>query len=226
MMLPVLTGPLRYLIGADSPPSANGVTVEVPYHTAGKTCYGNLRDEESLKIYGPYLPGDDITDEYGELTPNPSGAGFLQNIHDQLAWIAQHSPGAVRMELDNPDSKGLPLDAVLQAHSLAWKSGLRTIGKNPMLTSDPERYLSHPSIDLVVVERGDFGSDAMDNLRRNLGQPLLAIRFVACHNEDGDGHGWALAVAAEIKARNYRNMGVTHSPDGEYTSSQDVLVPA
>jgi len=36
---------------------------------------------------------------------------------------------------------------------------------------------------------------------------------------------WAQQYAALIKAKGYRNMGVTFSPDGEYTSSLDVLKP-
>lgn len=226
MMLPLLTGPLRYLIGIEDVPLCDpGDIVEVPYHSVGETCYCNLRDEEKLGIYGPYLPGDDITEEYGEHTPDPIGSGFINNIRDQLAWIKKHSRNAIRIELDNPDSQGLSLDAVLSAHDLAWKSGLRTIGKNPLLTSNPARYISHPSIDLVVVERGDFGSDALEALRQKINQPILAVRFVACHNQDGDGFGWARAVAAEIRAKSYQNMGVTYSGDGEYTSSRDILVP-
>jgi hypothetical protein len=237
MTLPILTGPFRYLIGVDKVPLCNpGDIVEVPYQTVGETCYGNLRDEQdryenlaeanARGPFRPYLAGDDITGEYGEFTPDPAGPGFINNINAQIAWIKKRSGNAVRMELDNPDSKGLSLDAVVSAHDLAWKAGLRTIGKNPLLVSDPARYLSHPSIDLAVVERGDgIGSDAMEELRKQIGQPLLAVRFVACNNEDGDGIEWARAVAVEIYTKAYRNMGVTYSGNGEYTSWKDILIP-
>jgi hypothetical protein len=141
--------------------------------------------------------------------------------------VAHH---AVRVEWDNPDSRGLELDEVIKVHDLAWSAGLRTIAKNPLLVSDPARYMSHPSIDLVIVEHAAGGSDKMDVLRREIGQPLLAVRFMAFRHryEDGtveDGEQWVLNIAANIREKGYKNMGVTFSPHGEYTSSDDLVVP-
>lgn len=224
MTLPIVTSRFHYLIGADAvPPDGPGIMYEAPYRTRGKTCYGNLRRELKDGKCKPYLPGDDITEEYGEYCPDPVYPGYLANVKEQIDWVVAN--GGLRIEFDNPDTAGLKLGYVLKAHDLAWAAGLHTIAKNPMLTSDPARYISHPSIDLVVVERGKYGSDALDTLRKQVNQPLLAVRFVACHNEDGDGLEWANRVAVNIRRRAYHNMGVTYSRDGEYTSARDVQSP-
>jgi hypothetical protein len=216
-------GPLRYLIGADSVPVTPGEIIEAPFQTAGTTCYGNLRREQQDGLCKPYLPADDITKEYGEYCPDPRYPGFLENVDQQIDWVKRH--GGIRMELDNPDSEGLDLQYVLIAHDHAWKAGLHTIAKNPLLLDDPGRYCSHPSIDLAIVEHGAGGSDAMQTLRAKIKAPLLAIRFVAFIEGDEDGSIWARNVANNIRRMRYRNMGVTISRDGEYTSSHDVLVP-
>ena len=221
----MILGPLRYLIGADdSMVERPGTIVEYSYDLDhGRTRYGNLRDEKKNGQYGPYLPADDITGRYGEYTPDPQYEGFLRNVRDQVERVK--STGGERIELDNPDSVGLELSAVLSAHDLAWEAGLHTIGKNPLLVSDPAKYLAHPSIDLVVVEHGAGGSDSMQNLRVELHQPLLAVRFVAFNDQDEHGSSWASAVARRIKAKGYKNMGVTISMHGEYTASRDLIVP-
>lgn len=229
MNLPILYGPLRYLIGrsADSIPSfLPGQIVEVPYDyvlTSDVTQYGNLRDELGSRNFKPYLPSDDITDRYGERTPDPKGPGYLKNVEIQIRnAVHLHR---TRIEWDNPDSRGLLLDSVVVVQDLTWARGLRTVAKNPFGTSNPARYVSHPSVDLCVVERGDFGSDIMENLRGVISQPLLAVRFVGYKHDDQDDEHWCRAVAANIKAKGYLNMGVTFSPHGEYTSSQDIIVP-
>ncbi len=103
--------------------------------------------------------------------------------------------------------------------------GLHTIAKNPLLVSDPVRYLSHPSVDLAIVEHGAGGSDQMDALRRKINQPQLAVRFVAFVDGGEDGTRWANAVAHEIRSNGYVNMGVTISRYGEYTGVHDILLP-
>jgi len=147
-------------------------------------------------------------------------------VRRQIARAVKYH--ALRIEWDNPDSSGLDLKYVLDAHDEAWKAGLRTIAKNPLLVSDPQEYCSHPSIDLVIMEHDDQGrgSDAMDNLRRSINQPQLAVRFVAYHDENENGWGWANAVALEIRHKGYINMGVSWSPRGEYVESVDILVPS
>ena len=42
---------------------------------------------------------------------------------------------------------------------------------------------------------------------------------------DADGIDWAIDAAKQIVSKDYANMGVTYSPDGEYIASQDVLLP-
>jgi hypothetical protein len=244
----LVSDPLRYLIGADddaiTAALAAGDLVEISYdyeppdplHPPAFR-YGTFTDEtgryrshataNARGRYRPYLPPDgDITGEYGEWCPDPAGQGFLANVRDQLARAAH----ALRLELDNPDFAGLSLDAVLQAHDLAWAAHLNTAAKNPLNVADPRKYVSHPSVDLCIVERGPHGSDDMEHLRQAVGQPLLAVRFVGFREHPyprggQDDYDWCRAVAQEIRARGYRNMGVTYSPDGEYTSSHDVQVP-
>lgn len=232
MSLPPIYDPLRYLIGADdSYRQKPGEIVEYGYDSDhGETHYGtltsekerfrNLKQANSKGKYKPYLPANDITGTYGEWCPSPRGPGFLQNVRDQIERLKKL--GCLRMELDNPDYDGLDMASILQAHDLVWQAGMRTIGKNPRLTSDPERYLSHESIDLVVVEHGAGGSDLHEALRQAINQPLLAIRFVAF----GEGEAWARQVAARISEKSYANMGVTYSENGEYTDYSDLWLPA
>jgi hypothetical protein len=226
--LPVLNGRLRYLIGMDAnriKPLPNGKVLEVPYdygrHMAC-TQYGNLRDEEETGKFGPYLPPDDITEKYGEKTPDPSGPGFMANVNRQIENAVKL--GRTRIEWDNPDSRGLGIEAVMKAHDAAWLAGLKTVAKNPHLVDDPTGYISHPSVDLIVIEHGAGGSVVAQSLRLKIGQPLLAVRFVSYDDGDG-GEAWAEAVARTIKAEGYHNMGVTHSDVGEYKSSRDIFVP-
>jgi hypothetical protein len=226
--LPVLNGRLRYLIGMDADrikPLPNGKILEVPYDydkRMGCTQYGNLRDEDDTGKFAPYLPADDITEKYNERTPDPKGPGFMKNVNNQIANAVKL--GRIRIELDNPDSRGLSLDAVMQAHDAAWAAGLRTVAKNPHLVDDPTRYILHPSVDLIIIEHGAGGSIMAQVMRVKIGQPLLAVRFVS-YDDGAGGEAWAEAVARTIKAEGYRNMGVTHSDVGEYKSSRDIFVP-
>jgi hypothetical protein len=234
---PLTAPPLRYLIGADdSAPDSHEAIVEFSYDATGpvRTRYGNLRHEkgrfDSLAEanrrgeFRPYLPPDDITGDYGEFTPDPKGPGFLRNVTLQVRRAAMKR--AVRIELDNSDSRGLHLAHVLEAHDVAWQAGLHTIAKNPLNVVDPVHYLAHPSVDLAIVERGDATAAAMEDLRRRIGKPLLAVRFIGfVDGRRQDDREWCRAIAGEIARAGYRNMGVTVSPDGEYTSSVDVRRP-
>lgn len=230
------TRPLRYLIGGDDDAAMlDDANYEFSYDAnRGDTAYGNLRDEKGRYVsladantrgtYAPYLPPDDITATYGEYCPDPRGEGYLNNIRDQIQRALNH--GASRIEFDNPDTRGLSMQAVLRAHTLAQDAGLATIAKNPLLTSDPMLYLSHPSVDMAICEKDPAQTaEAMDLLRQAVGRPTLAVRFVAFIDGDENGSAWAEAVADGIRRGNYQNMGVTLSPDGEYTSVQDIVLP-
>jgi len=235
--MPVSTifDPLSYLIGADDrAPIIDGRLFELSYDASrGQIAYGNLRDEkgryrdlddaDQRGPYAPYLRGDDITVQYGEYTPDPRGEGYLQNIDRQI--VRKKEAGCSIIEWDNPDTPGLKIEDVLAAHDRAAMSGLRTVAKNPLFTRDPEQYLAHDSIELAICEHGDHGSDAMEALRIVVRKPLLAVRFVSYVDEDEDGSTWALNVADNIRSKGYRNMGVTISRRGEYTTVEDLLVP-
>jgi hypothetical protein len=232
-----LLDPLSYLIGGDDRVPLNpGRMYELSYDaTRGDTAYCNLRDEKSRfrnlaeanerGPYRPYLPPDDITQQYGEYCPDPrNGDGFIRNVVEQI-W-RKHHHGCRRVEFDNPDTWLLDLTDVLIAHSCTAAYGLTTVAKNPVFVDDPELYLSHPSIDMAICEHAsEQGSDVLDSLRRAVGKPMLAVRFVAYVDADEDGTQWAMNVAENIRARGYSNMGVTLSRRGEYTGVEDLQLP-
>jgi hypothetical protein len=229
--------PLSYLIGADDrAPVQEGRVFEFSYDAGrGHIAYRNLRDEKGRYRnlaeanergpYRPYLPPDDITAQYGEYCPDPrNGDGFIVNVSQQL-WSAHHQ-GARWVEWDNPDTWLLDLTDVLIAHSCAAAYGLETIAKNPVFVNDPELYLAHPSITMAICEHDSTqGSDVMESLRNAVRKPLLPVRFVAYVDDDEDGTAWALDVADNIRSKGIRNMGVTISRRGEYTTAEDLLVP-
>jgi N-acetylmuramoyl-L-alanine amidase len=236
MPLPILKNPLRYLIGGDDDIEIqSGFIYELSYDaTYGDTAYGNLRDERgrynSLQDannngpYAPYLPPDDITVQYGEYCPDPRGSGYLRNIREQIQ--RKKATGAIRIEFDNPDTMGLDLNDVLNAHDAAWDYGLNTVAKNPMLVSNPTVYVGHPSVDLVICERNPRNTPTMlHELRLWINQPLLAIRFIAFVSGSENGEQWAQDVVEEIEDHDYLNMGVTISYHGEYTSAVDLILP-
>jgi N-acetylmuramoyl-L-alanine amidase len=231
MPLPLVTVPFRYLIGgSDNASIKPGACYELSYDaTRGDTAYCNLRDEKgrysSLEDanargrYSPYLPPDDVTAAYGEYCPDPRGDGYLRNIYVQLDRAATY---ADRVEFDNPDTTYLELADVLVAHDRAQDIGMTTIAKNPLLVSDPVLYVSHSSVDMIVCERdARHTANVLDQLRRTIGQPHLAVRFVAF----GGGRAWAERVAQDIGENDYLNMGVTYSQGGEYTDCIDLAVP-
>jgi len=229
--------PLSYLIGNDTAAAMpDGRTFELSYDSSrGKIAYRNLRDEKgryrnladanSHGPYRPYLPADDITQKYGEYCPDPkNGDGFGVNVIKQI-WSACHRK-ARWIELDNPDTAFLDLADVLVAHSCAAAYGLETIAKNPALVHDPQLYLGHPSVTMAICEHDPHqGSDLMESMRRAVNKPLMPVRFVAFVDGDENGTAWAHAVADNIRAHGYRNMGVTISRRGEYTSVEDLQLP-
>ena len=59
-------------------------------------------------------------------------------------------------ESQPPSERERRVNAVIAAHDLAWTvGGLKTIAKNPLNVSDPQRYISHPSIG----QRRRFGQE-------------------------------------------------------------------
>src|SRR5947209_14526246 len=99
---------LDYLIGADGPQHGkqDGIT-ETPFGVGpaalGRSiAYCNLRREDGEPPeYGPYLPHDDIYDQYGERRLDPQGQGFRRNIVEQLDRC--NRLGHTLVEEDNPD---------------------------------------------------------------------------------------------------------------------------
>src|SRR5262245_32812554 len=226
----VLEGkPLRYLIGGDD--SAQGRDDEVfelsfdaeapPKHGIGIK-YCNLLDEKYNKKkktgnYGPYAAASDVARQYGEGQIDPKGPGWKKNLVDQ--FTRAKSQGFEYIELDNPDSYSI--EPVLDAINLAQSYGLKVIAKNPgLIDNDAERYVAHPNVFGIIVEKDASTPEEMDALRRKAGKQTLPVWFVYF----GKGKKQAEAIAAV--ARSYKNMGVTYSTAGEYKNATDLLRPA
>jgi hypothetical protein len=222
--------PLRYLIDTDIYGTGrDGEIVEVSYDATGKPARGisvkycNLFDEKNTGAYGPYLKPSDTAQEYNEGQIDPKGPGWVKNLTEQFARaVAQ---GFHYVELDNPDA--YTAADVLGAIGLAQHYGLAVLAKNPLACSwDATAYVAHPAVVGVIVERGAGNPSDMDALRKKVAKPDLPVWFVAFVSKKEDGRAWAVSTARLAAA--FKNMWCTFSPDGEYTSSQDVpsLVPS
>jgi len=222
MTNPLAGKPLRYLIALDQ---GFGDLVEVGYDAerpSGETPakYCNLRDEYDSGDYGPYLPPDDIDAEYGEPAPDPDSDGFWANLATQLDRAKRQ--GFKYVELDNLDT--YDVSTALECFDKCHERGLDVFVKNPLMV--PARVyavmlLRHKAAVLVIVEE-DCGTPAtMQAMRDRAGVPNMPIRFVSYGSNDS----WAQECAREIAEQKYVDMGVTHSPTGEYASSQDIVVP-
>jgi hypothetical protein len=213
--------PLRYLIGADGAGQGREDEVTVASYDASPAKHGisigycNLFDEHNTGRYGPYLHKSDTAAQYNEGQIDPRGHGWDKNLREQFERRRKQGFGYV--ELDNTDAYAV--QDVLGAIELAGKYDLKVIAKNPALLSNPRPYVAHSNVVGIIVERGAGGADEMDRLRRQAGKPTLPVWFVAF----GKGRSWAASVGTT--ARNYRNMGVTYSSDGEYGNSIDILRP-
>ena len=214
--------PLRYLIGGSSGPGHDDEVTMVSYSTNSPVkrglsiAYCNLFDETNSGKYGPYLHNSDTAKQYNEGQVDPKGAGWEKNLREQ--YERRRKAGFEYIELDNPDAYNIK--DVISAIELAATYDLKVIAKNPGITDDPVRYVSHPNVYGIIVEKGAGGATDMEKLRRRAGKPDLPVWFVAF----GSGKGWANSVASS--AKNYRNMGVTYSSAGEYGNALDVLQPA
>jgi hypothetical protein len=211
--------PLKYLIALEQ---AEGDLVEVGYdaHATSGTIpakYCNTRDEKDSGRYAPYLPPDDIESEYGEPAPDPNYPGFWNNLHTQLDRAVDQ--GFHYVELDNLDT--YDVDVALKCFDSCAARGLEVFVKNPMLVlGEPRRLLEHAAAVLVIVEESCGAPAAMNHLRSQAGKPNLPIRFVSYGDDN-----WARDCANIIRLAGFVDMGVTHSPVGEYASSENVLVP-
>lgn len=222
----VLLGkPLRYLIGADdNPPGHDGEITEVSYDSTQIPKHGigvkyvNLFDEKNTGKFGPYLHTSDTAQQYGEGQPDPAGPGFIANLQQQLIRAKQQ--GFEYVELDNPDAYKI-ID-VLQAVAAAAAVGLKVIAKNPALV-DPgmDEFVRNANVYGIIVEHGAGSPPSMDRLRRINNRPDLPVWFVAFNDGEG-GHAWANRIAPDAHKL---GMGVTYSPQGEYTVSTDVVKP-
>jgi uncharacterized protein (TIGR02594 family) len=226
-----LSGPFRYLIAVDGElEGKDGEIFETGYN--GKKPkkgrffhYGNLYDQTGTGAYGPYPDRTtDTASNYKERLVAPMGAGWVKLLADQCH--AALAAGAEGIEWDNPD--GYTAAAVMDAVNYAAGRGLTVLAKNPLACTDwsPNEivaYVKHPAVVGVVVERGAGSPSDMDALRINAGKPDLFVRFVAFKNAKEDGRAWA-ANTARLCAP-FKNMAVTISLDGEYTSSADVQGP-
>ncbi len=220
--------PLRYLIAVEDQLAGRpGEMIEVGYDgpkpkTGAAVRYGNLLDQTGTAKYGPYLTVTDTAAQYNERVVDPRGAGWKKLLSDQCnsAIVA----GFDTIEWDNPDS--YVGAAVRDAVQFAADQGLKVLAKNPLICEwDSVPYVSHAAVIGIVVEKDEGATPAVyDDLRKAAGKPDLPVWFVAFKDGKEDGSAWAAATAKA--AVGYSNMFVTFSPDGEYTSSVDVKMPA
>jgi N-acetylmuramoyl-L-alanine amidase/peptidoglycan hydrolase-like protein with peptidoglycan-binding domain len=216
--------PLRYLIGITDAAGVVGTITEVSYDSTELPVgvgahYVNLRDENDTGLYPPYLPPDDIDSEYNEPAPDPSGPGFWINLRHQLDAARRNN--FVFVELDNLDTYDTTV--ALKCFDVCADYGLKVFVKNPLqVAPHAHRLLAHPAAALVIVEEDCGGPNAMNKSREDAGKPDMPIRFVSY---GASGQVWAERTAAIIRENHYLDMGVTHSPAGEYESTHDVLLP-
>ncbi len=224
----MISGPLRYLIGADAATvvAVSGHVTEIPYDAARAIAapsilYGNLLDEEYARHhrYPPYLKQGETAHEWNEGQIDPAGAGWLRNLDDQIAKARRLN--ATALELDNADS--YHLDEVTEAYDYVHAAGVDVVAKNPLLVEgDHVALLSHPAVVGVVVEADCGTCDGMQSLRRLAGKPTLPVWFVSNKREKA----WAGRRAATINYRGYVEMGVTWCPaTDDYSQCVDILVP-
>jgi hypothetical protein len=219
--------PLKYLIGTDFPGiGKDGEIVESSYDVTNPRPHGysiaycNLFDEKNSGKYGPYLHTSDTAKDYGEGQPDPNGPGFEKNLTDQLT--RRKSQGFGYVELDNPDAYSL--NAVLRAVNIAVLHDLKVIAKNVGLgcNGDPaDTIVSHTNVYGIIVEKGAGSASSMEAMRRKAQRPLLPVGFVFF----GNGYSRGKAIANEIKAKKFANMGCTFSNRGEYGNALDLCVP-
>ena len=222
--------PLRYLIGGDdNAPGSDDEVIELSFDAQAPPKRGigikycNLLDEQynakkKTGKYGPYLTkASDVAKQYGEGQIDPSGPGWTKNLTDQFSRAK--SQGFEYIELDNPDSYSI--EPVLGAIDLAQRYGLKVIAKNPgLMEQDAKRYVAHPNVFGIIVEKDAGTPQEMDALRYAAGKPNLPVWFVYF------GKGKTQADTHAVFAKTRANMGVTYSTKGEYQNATDLLRPS
>lgn len=216
---------LRYLIGINLPPAKkeDNVVHVVSYDCSSRVdedtiAYCNLFDEYNTGKYGPYLYTSDTAEAYSEGQIDPSGPGWKKNLITQ--FNLRKKDGFRFIELDNPDA--YDWNSVKSAIDLAASMELKVIAKNPDLLDEAERFLSHPNVFAAIVERGAGDPWSMHKYRIAVGKPNLPVWFVSFGSS---GKSWASKQADVIRYKELKNMGVTYSPNGEYTSVVDIIKP-
>jgi len=228
-----LTGKnLRYMIGAENPGNGRrGEIVEVGYDLSkplpvGITiAYGNLFNEkyseqskQQRAEYGPYLKSSDTAAEYGEGQIDPRGPGWHRNLIEQFG--RRKRQGFEYIELDNSDAYSVA--DVVGAVDLAASYGLKVIAKNPkLMESDPLRYVAHPNVYGIIVEKDAGDAHDMHALRERAGKPDLPVWFVFFDEHRRQTAGKVAAREAAALAQQYASMHVTYSPGGEYINALD-----
>lgn len=228
----------EYLIGTDKPGQGkDGVFTVVSYDVArplakGKTgAYVNLLVENFKHLsrsqrnrYGPYLKMRGTAAEYQEGVSDPRFPGWELNLRDQLNQRSRDG-FTILGDIDNIDS--FRAVTVKRAYDIAHEQGFKFICKNPGLGcssieghSDAEKredatsLVAHPGVIAIIVERGAGTPGDMQRLRVAAGKPNLPVYFVFFGSER-----WLAPREVARQAASFRNMSVSHSPNGEYTSS-------
>ena len=220
---------LRYLIGGwDDDPSIEpetNVIYEFGYDVlrpsksgAMAIKYGNLLDQSKTDRYGPYLVSTGNALAYDLKVPDPKHTGYYRNIHSQLE-LAQKF-GYKLIEWDNADNENFALFDVKRAVDVSMTYKIGVIFKNPgLIKFDITSLIAHPNVYGMIVEENCGTASAMDKLRRDAKKPLLPIWFVSYGSTDR----WAQETA--IEARPFYHIGISHSYNGRYNHSLDVLKP-
>lgn len=208
---------LKYLIGTDAVPvMKNDQVLEVSYDTYDRPFglvikYCNLFDEKNTGEYGPYLHTSDTADDYNEGQIDPRGEGWEKNLREQFEKAQQ--AGFRYIELDNPDA--YKVNTVVAAIDLANSYELKVIAKNPgLMEQDPTPYVEKS--EAIIVEQGAGTPTSMHTLLSGSDKTVWFVSF------GSKGEAWAQKIAKEIEAKGYKNMFVTWSPHGEYTSAVDI----
>lgn len=198
---------LKYLIGADGELSCReDEIIVVPYGYEFRPTgigtwvqYCNLLDERGTREFTPYLPDNDMTEQYGEPVPDPAGDGFWRNIRHQLDLaVAQ---GFKLVELDNLDS--YTASVALLCFNEVQSRGLKVFVKNPFLVDgDHAALMRHPAACGAIVEPDCGTPDQMQAIRNG-----LPVYFVSGDYEDpsisfpdlatGQPMAWRLAKSLE-----------------------------
>jgi hypothetical protein len=232
---PLIGKPFRYEIGRQEvqdgkPGEITHVGYDCPHPaTYGpKSCYGNLFNEKYSEQsaverahYAPYLHSSDTAADYGEGQIDPRGPGWKRNLVEQFE--RRKAQGFEYIELDNPDA--YKIDDVLGAIDLAEQYGLKVLCKNPGLfddVADQLKYVKHRNVWAIIVEKGAGSPAQMDALRKKAGKPDLPVWFVFFDKRGTGTSGRQAALHAAQLLLPFKNMSATYSPDGEYTSADDV----